>query len=142
MGGGPRAGRPGVKELEVGLYGELNKRAQRGDQLSHDHIPSFGAVKAREEATLGRKLTSAEERELRNRTVAIVIRQTLHAESRTFAGRNTQQQIQQDAKDLARASGQDMQRLIENAQRAGLSPEDVRLAIERIGEMNRQRDKK
>ncbi|MFA1729578.1 filamentous hemagglutinin, partial [Xanthomonas nasturtii] len=55
-----------VQELDVDSYGGLRSRAVVGDNLEHDHIPSFAAVRAAKEKELGRKLSSEEERVLYN----------------------------------------------------------------------------
>jgi len=51
-----------VKALDVGSYKELKAREVVGDNLEHDHIPSFAAIRRAKENELGRKLTPAEEK--------------------------------------------------------------------------------
>ena len=123
---------PGVRELEVGRAGDLTRRGLVGDGLANDHIPSLGALKIREEMKLGRPLTPAESRALRNRTFCIVCRDSIHAQSRTFKGRNTLAVRQQDAQNLFGATRQDSGVFYRNAVQQGLDPLEVWVSVMKL----------
>lgn len=93
-----------VKELDVDSFKNLKSRERVGDNLEHDHIPSFAALKKAKENELGRKLTPLEARRLRNDSIAVEVSSDIHKESRTYAGKNTKNQIDIDSKDLCQAS--------------------------------------
>ena len=132
----PRVGP--VKEFEVGTYKALSKRAVVGDGLANDHIPSFAALKAAEEVKLGRPLTAAEARALRECTNCIVVRDAIHAESPTTGGRNTRAQIQSDAANLADAAKRDTAALLQNAANEGADVAAAKRAVDALHKANRK----
>lgn len=125
-----------VQELEVNSYRNLKSREVVGDGLEHDHIPSFAALKAAEEAKLGRKLTPGEERILYNNATAVEIPREIHQGGRTYGGRNTAEQISQDAADLCGAVCRDTEVLKRNLLNKGYDPSLVNETIEAIIKRN------
>jgi hypothetical protein len=124
--------------LRVGPYGQSAAQSV-GDGHTPDHLPSFAAIRAAVERAIGRPLTAAEARALRNETNTILIPTQSHIESsRTFGGRNTQQQIQTDSRDLQAAFRADRatlrQRLIDD----GYTVEEINAAFRRLDNLNRQ----
>jgi hypothetical protein len=118
--------------------GTIKARGTKGDLLTPDHIPSRAAlvqakqekVWAAEEARLNRPLTPAEKESLRltkaekdvirDEAQAVVKGEKFHADySRTYAGRNTAEQIAEDAKDLAIAVEKDFTTDLSALQRSG-----------------------
>jgi RHS repeat-associated protein len=132
------AKRGAVEEFEVGTYQALSRRAVVGDKLANDHIPSFAATKAAEEAALGRPLTAAEARTLRNCTNCVVVRDGIHALSPTTGGRNTAAQIAQDAADLGTAAQRDTEALLRSATAQGADERMVGRAIKKLHKANRK----
>jgi|GEM_PF-1660372 len=66
----PRLTKIPANELDVKSYGEAKKGDVKGDNLEHDHIPSFAALVAANETILGRSLTASELRQLKNESTA------------------------------------------------------------------------
>ena len=126
----------GVDELEVNSYRELKSREIVGDGLEHDHIPSFAALKAAEETKLGRKLTPNEERALYNNSTAVEVPRDVHQAGRTYGGKNTKEQISQDAQDLCGAVCRDTDALKENLLNKGYNPDLVNETIKTIIKRN------
>ena len=93
-----------VQPGETGTYGELKKKKiQNGETepLDMDHRPSYAAQKKALEDKLGRPLTDEEAKALKNKTPAVATPRKDHQQnSRTYGGRNTQEQIAEDANDL------------------------------------------
>ncbi|MDX3775808.1 hypothetical protein QE250_16980, partial [Chromatiaceae bacterium AAb-1] len=138
VGGGKKASASSpVKELEVDSLKELKKREQVGDGLEHDHIPSFAALKLAEENKLGRRLTPDEERVLYNNAVAVEVPRDIHQQSRTYGGRNTKLQIEQDAIDLCGAICRDTNVLRQNLLNKGYNPNLVDETIDAIIKRNK-----
>jgi hypothetical protein len=128
-----------VSPLDVGAYGTLSSRSV-GDSLSLDHIPSFGAIRASVEQQLGRPLTTAEARELRNNTTTLAIDTDIHQQaSRTYGGRNSPQQISADAADLGAAAARDQAALRESLLKRGYSPRQIDEAFKRLDQANREK---
>ncbi|GGH47780.1 hypothetical protein [Microbacterium album] len=126
-----------VQELDVGTYRELRNREVVGDGLQHDHIPSSAAIIRAKEIELGRELTRDEIRDLHNDAIAVELRDELHAQSRTFRGRNTQEQIDLDARDLPAAAERDYAVLRENLIDTGdYDIETIDDVIDRLRERN------
>jgi RHS repeat-associated protein len=100
-----------VKPGDTGTYGELKGQKRRFGQteaLDMDHQPSFAAQKEAAERSLGRPLTPAEARQLKNSTSAVASPREVHQQtSPTYGGRNTSARIQQDANDLSGAGARD-----------------------------------
>jgi RHS repeat-associated protein len=142
-GGGrpPNTGAPSsgpVSQLEVGPYADLAARSV-GDGLTPDHIPSFAAIRANVERQLGRPLTAAEARALRDQTNAMVIRTQTHRQgSRTYGGRNTPAQIQTDSLDLQAAFQADRAALRQRLIQDGHTPEAIDAAFQKLEQFNRQ----
>ncbi|CAQ83258.1 MULTISPECIES: hypothetical protein [Photorhabdus] len=127
-----------MKPLDVGPYKELKSKAVVGDNLEHDHIPSFAALRKAKENKLGRKLTPQEEKTLYNNATAVELPKDAHAESRTYRGKNTSEQVNQDAADLCGAVCRDTETLRVNMIERGYDPKLVDQAIKKIIERNRQ----
>ncbi|WP_218026296.1 hypothetical protein, partial [Acetobacter indonesiensis] len=125
-----------VTPLEVGTYGDQSARSKK-DGLTPDHIPSFAAVRKSLELTYGRPLTIDEQKELRAVTSTIAVETKIHQESsRTYGGRNSQDQILQDAQDLSNAALKDMDALREPLTKAGYSKEDIDDAFRILHQQN------
>jgi filamentous hemagglutinin len=96
-----------VKPGQSGTYGDLkNQKKTYGETepLDMDHRPSYAAQKKALEDKLGRKLTDAEAKALKNNTPAVSTPRPEHQQnSRTYGARNTPEQIAEDAKDLDKA---------------------------------------
>ncbi|MCC8671645.1 hemagglutinin repeat-containing protein [Xanthomonas arboricola] len=127
-----------VQELDVDSYGGLRSRAVVGDNLEHDHIPSFAAVRAAKEKELGRKLSSEEERVLYNESTAIEVSKDVHKESPTYKGRNTPSQIEKDASDLCAAACRDINDLRTNLLKRGYDKSEIEAAVEKIVRRNQE----
>ncbi|MCH2001571.1 hemagglutinin repeat-containing protein, partial [Acinetobacter seifertii] len=128
-----------VKELEVGSYQELKSRAQVGDGLEHDHIPSFAALKKAKENELGRKLTDNEAKALYNDATTIEISRETHKAGRTYGGKNTSEQIVKDASNLCEAQRCDIDVLRQNLLERGHSQKAVDEAIIKLKERNKDK---
>jgi len=80
-----------LRELEVGMYGELVsiRRTLGAEGAYHiDHIPSKAALRIAKEAELGTKLSKAEIQQIDNEGIGVVMSRDMHRDSRTYAGRN------------------------------------------------------
>ncbi len=128
-----------VKELEVGSYKELKSRAQVGDGLEHDHIPSFAALKKAKENELGRKLTDNEAKTLYNEATVIEVTKDTHKAGRTHSGKNTTEQIAKDAQNLCEAQRCDIDVLRQNLLDRGHSKKAVDDAILKLTERNKDK---
>ncbi len=128
-----------VKELEVGSYQELKSRAQVGDGLEHDHIPSFAALKKAKENELGRKLTDKEAKTLYNEATTIEVSRDTHKAGRTHSGKNTPEQIAKDASNLCEAQRCDIDVLRQNLLERGHSKKAVDDAIIKLTERNKDK---
>ncbi|NRA24851.1 MAG: hypothetical protein HRU08_10345, partial [Oleispira sp.] len=124
-----------VSELDVDSYKELKRRDVVGDDLEHDHIPSSAAIIRNQENELG-PLTAAERRQIHNEGTSVEVPKEVHADSRTYRGRNTQEQINEDAKDLAAAACRDCDVFRENAINHGMEIDSVDSAIDKMHEQN------
>ncbi|MBE8598164.1 hemagglutinin repeat-containing protein, partial [Xenorhabdus sp. BG5] len=127
-----------VKALDVGSYKELKSRAVVGDRLEHDHIPSFAALKKAKENELGRPLTKDETKSLYQNATAVEVPKDVHAAGPTYKGKNTPQQVQQDAVNLCGAVCRDTESLRKNMIERGYDPKLVDDAVKKIIERNRQ----
>ncbi|WP_300675972.1 hypothetical protein [Nocardioides sp.] len=126
-----------VQDLDVGSYRDLSNRAVVGDAMQHDHIPSSAAILRAREIELGRKLTPEEARALHNDATAVELTNAVHADSRTYKGRNTPDQIALDAKDLKAAAERDYATLRSNLTKTGnYTPQQINDAIDRLRERN------
>ncbi|WP_049249887.1 hypothetical protein [Neisseria elongata] len=133
----PRLTKIPANELDVKSYGEAKKGDVKGDNLEHDHIPSFAALVAANETILSRSLTASELRQLKNESTAITLTHELHKQSRTYKGRNTQEQIQEDAQNLCAAQCKDLAVLEKNLEKSGkYTKSEIEQAIKEIKEKN------
>ncbi|SFI84622.1 contact-dependent inhibition toxin CdiA [Enterobacter sp. NFIX59] len=127
-----------VKALDVDSYKVLKKGAVVGDGLEHDHIPSFAALRTAKENELGRKLTPKEENTLYQNATAVEVPKDVHRAGPTYGGKNTPEQVQQDALDLCGAICRDTDALRGNMIERGYDPKQVDDAIKQIIDRNRQ----
>ncbi|WP_144720366.1 hypothetical protein [Agrococcus jejuensis] len=136
----PDGSKKAVEELETGSYNQLRGREVVGDQLQHDHIPSLAALKKAKEIELGRKLTRAEARQLKNDGAAVELTDLMHSLSRTYKGRNTANQVALDAQDLTAAMNNDLATLRQNLIDDGrFSSAEISDVLDRIRALNRER---
>ena len=105
--GGKVATNKPVASGDKGTYGELKaqKKAHgETEPMDMDHRPSYAAQKKNLENQLGRELTPAEAKALKDNTPTVATPRKDHQQkSRTYGGRNTQTQIEADAADLEKA---------------------------------------
>jgi hypothetical protein len=131
------AGRGAVSPLEVGAYGKQSRRSI-GDDLTPDHVPSFAAIRTHVESQLGRPLSAAEARQLRNETSTIMIDTDIHQQvSRTYGGRNSGTQIGADASDLGNAARLDEAAYSQALRDRGYSQRQINDAFTKLHEVNR-----
>ncbi|NWB32043.1 hypothetical protein [Pseudomonas gingeri] len=90
------------------------------------------------EEELGRPLTALEEKTLYNNATTVEIPRDVHIDGRTFGGKNTPAQIQQDAFDLCGAVCRDTDALRGNLTVRGYDPKLIDETIGAIIERNRQ----
>jgi RHS repeat-associated protein len=102
----------GIETGHVSSYREQNRIAQTGDGIDHDHIPAFApirdAVNAQRIAAGQRKLTDAQERQLKQNLTTIAVPHHVHKEGRTYAGRGGKVQRERDAAKLRQATEDDL----------------------------------
>ena len=152
VGRAPKAGKTAKagESLEY-LEGTTKGRGRTGDKLTPDHIPSRAALveqrqrqiydayakskrlsrELTEKEKRALRLTDAEKAEIRDEALAIVKGEKFHRKvSRTFGGRNTAEQIAEDAKDLSAAVRKDFMTDLEALEASGkLTPETVAIYI-------------
>lgn len=128
-----------VEVMDVDTFAALRRRAEVGDQLEHDHIPSAAAIIRAREQALGRKLDPDERAEAYNDAATIELPASVHRRTRTYGGNNSQDQIASDAADLAAAAELDYADRVELLTEAGYSPDEISAAIDRLRAMNRDR---
>ena len=127
------------EKLNVSEYGISAKNSAK-DKMTPDHIPSFAALKKYLENKLGRKLRPHEITQYYNDATTILYETSLHQKySRTYGGRNTAEQIAEDAQDLYKAAQKDMETLKKHLLDSGASESDIEKAFELIHEMNRKK---
>lgn len=95
-------------------------------------------VSAAKEAELGRPLTEAESKTLYQNATAVEVPRDVHIAGRTFGGKNTRAQIQQDAADLCGAVCRDTEALRTNLNSRGYDSKLVDETIQKIVERNRE----
>ncbi|WP_260401634.1 hemagglutinin repeat-containing protein [Burkholderia stagnalis] len=127
-----------VHELEVGSYQSLKSKEVVGDGLEHDHIPSYAALRTAKEAELGRPLTEAEASTLYQQATAVEVPKEVHQAGRTYGGKNTSAQIQQDAADLCGAVCKDTDVLRTTLLKKGYDSDLIEQTIQKIVGRNRQ----
>jgi hypothetical protein len=145
----PGTGR--IRQFEAALFEETTSawRGVVGDRLTGDHIPSRAALVRRwiadwRAAHGGRRPSEAVRREIlrraRDEGVTVVLRNTTHeALSRTYAGRNTAEQIARDAADLGGAFGNDAQAILMGLEADGGLTAEVAGAYLRAYSLNVER---
>ena len=74
-----------------------------------DHIPSFSAQIKNLESKLERTLTREEKTKLQNDATAMAVPREVHRKTRTYAGKNSAKQIEQDSRDLCNAQCLDLE---------------------------------
>ncbi len=112
-----------VAKYDVGSFKELLDRAQVGDDMQHDHIPSFASLRENFKAKLGRDLKPEEYQALYQNASCIELPTAVHKAGRTFGGKNNVDQIAEDAKDLGKAAQKDMKAYKDVADAALLNKE-------------------
>ncbi len=133
-------GRKGpVEPLDVDTYAGNRRRAEVGDHLEHDHVPSAAAIIKAKEHELGRPLLPHEERDIFNNGTTLELPKDVHRDSRTYGGRNTPDQIKIDAGDLKRAAELDYADRRQLLVGKGFSPEAIDEAIQKMRDMNGSR---
>ncbi|CAK3994071.1 hypothetical protein VCRA2120E57_990001 [Vibrio crassostreae] len=125
-----------VQELDVGSFKDLKSREVVGDSLEHDHIPSAASLIKAEEKKLGRKLNPKERKFIYDNATTVERKDTSHAQSPTFRGRNTSSKIDEDSSNLAQAACRDCDSLKQAEMEAGKSSEQVDKAIDAIHDRN------
>ncbi|WP_289887040.1 hemagglutinin repeat-containing protein [Janthinobacterium sp. SUN118] len=126
-----------VGELEVGSYEELSKRAIKGDNLEHDHIPSFAALRMAKETELKRPLTKIEADNLYKNATVIEVPREVHIDGRTYGGKNNLEKITLDANDLCGAACRDLNVHRENLLNKGYDPVNIDAAIDKVIQRNK-----
>lgn len=127
-----------VQPLEVGSYKELKNRAVVGDNLEHDHIPSFASLKKAKETELNRELSASETKDLYNNATTVEVPKDIHAVGRTYKGNNTSSQIAKDAEDLCKAQNCDLETHRESLLNKGFSEEKINKFISEVIERNKE----
>lgn len=117
---------------QVAGYGSLAARAEKKDQLQHDHIPSIAAIKKSLEMKLNRRLGVLEKKLIYGRATTVELPDAVHRLSRTFKARNTQKQITEDAKDLYVAACKDIKVLKRNLAQFGVGKEKIAVCVQLI----------
>ena len=123
---------------QVMTYGESVARAKKGDLLTGDHIPSNAALKKWWEDLLGRKLSKAEAKLIRDEGNVIIEQFGVHKAGRTYGGKNTAAQVARDAADLRSAAIRDTMKFREAALKAGFSDDEIMRAIIELHIRNRR----
>jgi hypothetical protein len=101
---------PGDSGSYGGLKGQKKAHGET-EPMDMDHRPSYAAQKKSLENKLGRELTPQEAKALKDSTPAVATPRMDHQKkSRTYGGRNNQEQIEMDAADLERARRLDDER--------------------------------
>lgn len=128
-----------VQPLDVDTYAKLRSRAEVGDHLEHDHVPSAAALIRAAEIKKGKKLTPEELSAIYNNAATVELPASVHRATRTYGGRNTADQIAADAADLAGAATADYKDRITLMLQNGYSQDEVREAIQKLVDMNAER---
>ncbi len=139
-GGGAAGGKPAkvpLTEFEAATYKDSTAKAEPGDDLTPDHIPSRAAIQKAREAQLGRKLTKEEANQLKQNTNTISVRTDIHKAGPTYKGNNTAAQVEEDATDLGKAARRDTDALLKNAKDQGADVKKAQEAVDKLHELNR-----
>jgi hypothetical protein len=92
------------------------------------------------ETKLGRSLTVDEAKILNNEGTTILYETSIHQKySRTFGGRNTNEQILKDSQNLYEAAQKDMDALRKPLLDSGASQQDIDSAFELIHKINKDK---
>ena len=97
-----------VKDGDVASYKTNKKKAKKGDNLEHDHVPAYSSVKAKVEDQLGRELDPDEAKQLYNNLTTVEVHKTYHKKGRTHSGKGGADRVAEDGKDLKKAAQDDM----------------------------------
>jgi hypothetical protein len=126
------------EKLNVSDYSTSAKNSIK-DKMTPDHIPSFAATKKHLETKLGRELTADEAKKIRDQGTTLLYETELHQQySRTYGGRNTQEQILNDSKNLFEAAKKDLESIRKALLESGMSNDEINQAFERVHEMNKK----
>jgi RHS repeat-associated protein len=107
----------GVKPYETGTAGELRAKSKKGDKLDIDHQPSHASNVERFRQEKGRDPTPAEIREIDKNGFAVAVPVQKHrGDSPTYGGRNSEEQIAEDAADAAAAAKRDSEAMVRAAE--------------------------
>lgn len=116
----------------------MKARSVVGDELEHDHIPSYAALRTDKEKELGRKLTPTEDKKLFENATAVEVPKDVHKAGPTYGGKNAAAQVQKDAIDLCDAVCRDTESLRRNMIERGYDPQLVDNAIKEIIDRNKR----
>jgi hypothetical protein len=99
-----------VQLFDVGSFSMLLKNAKTGDRMEHDHIPSNKAVKTFLENNLKIKIIpdSIEEKAYYKNSTTLEVSEEMHADGRTYRGRNTKAKYELDGLNLKEATIKDL----------------------------------
>ncbi|WP_353130016.1 eCIS core domain-containing protein [Parapedobacter pyrenivorans] len=120
----------GVSIGDYGSYGGIQYLEQTGDGLTGDHQPSGAAIKEAIRLELHRSLNQVLTRGMARiayqKAITVVVTEVWHrASSRTYGGRNTPNQISDDAKDLMQAAISDWEKTVPHLQSEGFSNQEI-----------------
>jgi hypothetical protein len=105
---------------------EFDRRSVVGDNIEGDHSPSAAALIAAKERELGFPLSAAEKRAIEQDGIVVAVPKDVHAESRTFKGRNTSQQIDDDSLDFIVAACKDAACRADSMRKRGVSEAEIK----------------
>ena len=104
-----------VKPGDRGSYSDLKKRKRTNGEtepVEMHEMPSYAAKKEAFKKEYGRyPQTAAEKKMVRDGGVSKAVTPDVHSQTRTYKGRNTKSQVQEDAADLNKAKAKDEQDL-------------------------------
>lgn len=115
-----------VQVGEVVSQREFKRCSVVGDNIEGDHSPSAAALIAAKERELGRELKPDEIRQVTLDGTVVAVPKDVHAESRTFKGRNTPQQIDQDSLDFIVAACKDAVCRANSLRKKGVSEAEIK----------------
>nr|WP_276204140.1 hypothetical protein [Photorhabdus australis] len=128
--------KPPVKLLDVDLYSNFAGRPRNG--MHADHMPSAAAVKK----ALKKRYPMRKREELDNLSkdvAAIIIPSKVHQKfSVTYGGRNSPNQIEQDAKDLKAAVDRDFNAIKPVLKNYGATEEQLEKARSKVHKINQK----
>lgn len=120
----------GVNIGDYGSYGGVQYLEQTGDGLTGDHQPSGAAIKEAIRLELHRSLNQVLTRGMARiayqKAITVVVTEVWHrASSRTYGGRNTSNQISDDAKNLMQATIWDWEKTVPHLQSEGFTNQEI-----------------